>query len=160
MIMVVILVRTRPLKTIRLLGAAMAAQPRLFDRDRPYVPKSTLWWTLPIMAGNPVLIWLWVRATFDDDFVSTLAWRLVAARDRHRFLGVFGWTAGRARRAATQSISLVTLMLAISTVVQTVRTWSADLVAGRRRLRLAMVTSSLLFIGLLAISHLTSDPDR
>ena len=35
----------------------------------PFVPKSTLWWTLPILAGNPVVVWLWARATFDDDFV-------------------------------------------------------------------------------------------
>ena len=35
----------------------------------PFVPKSTLWWTLPILAANPVFVWLWARATFDDDFV-------------------------------------------------------------------------------------------
>jgi AraC-like DNA-binding protein len=61
-------------------------------------------------------------------------------------------------RAAAQSISLVTLVLALSAAVQTVRTWSADLVAGRRRMRLAIVTSSLLFVGLVAVSHLASDP--
>ena len=70
MIMFVILIRTRPLSTIKLLGAAMAAQTVAYlIATAPFVPKSTLWWTLPLMAGNPVVIWLWVRATFDDDFV-------------------------------------------------------------------------------------------
>ena len=69
MIMLVILIRTQPLTTIKLLGAAMAAQTVAYlIATAPFVPKSTLWWTLPILAGNPVVIWLWVRATFDDDF--------------------------------------------------------------------------------------------
>ena len=63
MIMFVILIRTRPLSTIKLLGAAMAAQTVAYlIATAPFVPKSTLWWTLPLMAGNPVVIWLWAKA--------------------------------------------------------------------------------------------------
>ena len=155
MIMFVILIRARPLTTIKLLGAAMAAQTVAYlIATAPFVPKSTLWWTLPIMAGNPVVIWLWVRATFDDDFVIQrwhgALWLIVIGIG---FSASLGWTSWPVlARAAAQSISLLTLVLALSAAVQTVRTWSADLVAGRRRMRLAIVTSSLLFVGLLAIS--------
>ena len=64
--------------------------------------------------------------------------------------------ADASHEAAAQSLSIVTLVLALSAAVQTVRTWRADLVAGRRRLRLAILSLSLLFIGLLAGSDLTS----
>ena len=161
MIMFVILIRARPLTTIKLLGAAMAAQTVAYlIATAPFVPKSTLWWTLPLMAGNPVLVWLWVRATFDDDFVVQrwhgALWLMVICTG---FSASLGWTVWPVfARAAAQLISLVTLALALSAAAQTVRTWSADLVAGRRRMRLAIVTSSLLFVGLLAVSHLASDP--
>src|SRR6266702_797279 len=70
MIMTVILIRARPLTTIKLLGSAMSAgSVGYLIATAPFVPKSTLWWTLPILAANPVLVWLWARATFDDDFV-------------------------------------------------------------------------------------------
>jgi AraC-like DNA-binding protein len=161
MIMFVILIRTRPLSTIKLLGAAMAAQTVAYlIATAPFVPKSTLWWTLPLMAGNPVVIWLWVRATFDDDFVVQrwhgAFWLMVICTG---FSASLSWTVWPVfSRAAAQAISLLTLVLALSAAMQTVRTWSADLVAGRRRMRLAIVTSSLSFVGLLAVSHLTSEP--
>jgi AraC-like DNA-binding protein len=161
MIMFVILIRVRPHTTIKLLGAAMAAQTVAYlIATAPFVPKSTLWWTLPLMAGNPVVIWLWVRATFDDDFVIQrwhgALWLIVVGI---AFAASLNWTSWPVlARAAAQSISLLTLVLALSAAVQTVRTWRADLVAGRRRMRLTIVTSSLLFVGLLALSHLTSDP--
>jgi AraC-like DNA-binding protein len=137
----------------------MAAQTAAYlIATAPFVPKSTLWWTLPILAGNPVLVWLWVRAAFDDDFVVQrwhgALWLIVVGIG---FSASLGWTSWPVlARAAARLISLLTLVLALSAAVQTVRTWSADLVAGRRRLRLAIVTSSLLFVGVLAISELMS----
>jgi AraC-like DNA-binding protein len=162
MIMFVILIRTRPLSTIKLLGAAMAAQTVAYlIATAPFVPKSTLWWTLPLMAGNPVVIWLWVRATFDDDFVVQRRhgafWLIVIGI---AFAASLGWTRWPVlARTIAQSLSLLTLVLALSAAVQTVRTWRADLVAGRRRMRVAIVTSSLSFVGLLAVSQLASHPD-
>jgi hypothetical protein len=56
MIMAVILIRTRPLTTIKLLGSAMAIGTAAYlIATAPFVPKSTLWWTLPILAANPAL---------------------------------------------------------------------------------------------------------
>ena len=48
MMVVVIVVRVRPLDTIKWLGTA---------------------WTMPILSANPVLVWLWAQANFDDDFL-------------------------------------------------------------------------------------------
>jgi AraC-like DNA-binding protein len=124
----------------------------------PFVPKSTLWWTLPVLAGNPVLVWLWVRATFDDDFVLR-RWHaaLLLIVVCIAFAVSLGWTIWpNLARAGARLISLLALVLAVSAAAQTVRTWSADLVAGRRRLRLVIVTSSLLFIGLWAGPDLIS----
>ena len=59
-------------------------------------------------------------------------------------------------RTGGRLLSLVAVILALSAIAQTVRTWSADLVAGRRRLRLAIVALSVLFICLLAGSDLMS----
>jgi AraC-like DNA-binding protein len=148
MLLVVILVRSRPFNAIRLLGAAMAAVSAFYAiATAPYVPKTTLWWTLPILAGIPVLFWLWARAAFDDDFVLRYRhgalWLIVIGV---ALLGSLGWTAWPTlARAGTRLLSLVSLVLTISAVVQTVRTWSADLVAGRRRLRVAILAVSLLF---------------
>jgi AraC-like DNA-binding protein len=149
MLMVVVLVRVRPFSAIKLLGAAMAAASAFYAiATAPYVPKTTLWWTLPILAGIPVLFWLWARAAFDDDFVVRYwhgaLWLIVIGIG---FAVSLGWTAWPTlARTGNRLLSLVTLALALSAIVQTVRTWSADLVAGQRRLRLAMLAVSSLFI--------------
>ena len=159
MILTVILIRARPLTTIKLLGSAMSASTVAYlIATAPFVPKTTLWWTLPILAGNPVLVWLWARATFDDDFVVRrwhgASWLIVICIG---FTVSLSWTAWPTfARAGGRLLSLISLILALSAIAQTVRTWSADLVAGRRRLRLAIVTSSMLFIVILAGSDLLS----
>jgi AraC-like DNA-binding protein len=159
MAVAVILGRSRPLDAIRLLAAAMAASGAAYViATAPFVPKSTLWWTLPIVAANPVIVWLWARATFDDDFVVRrwhgALWLIVVGIG---FSVSLAWTAWPVfARTGGRLLSLVALILALSAIVQTVRTWRADLVAGRRRLRLAIVTLSVLFIVLLAGSDLMS----
>ena len=159
MILAVILIRARPLATIKLLGCAMAASTVAYlIATAPFVPKTTLWWTLPMLAGNPVLVWLWARATFDDDFVVRrwhgALWLIVLCI---AFTVSLSWTAWPTfARAGGRLLSLISLILALSAIAQTVRTWSADLVAGRRRMRLAIVTSSVLFIVILAGSDLLS----
>jgi AraC-like DNA-binding protein len=155
----VVLVRARPLDAIKLLAAAMAASGATYViATAPFVPKSTLWWTLPLLAANPVIVWLWASATFDDDFVVRrwhgALWLIVVGIG---FTVSLSWTAWPVpARAGGRLLSLVALILALSAIVQTVRTWGADLVAGRRRLRLAIVTLSVLFIVVLAGSDLMS----
>jgi AraC-like DNA-binding protein len=148
MLLAVILVRSRPFNAIRLLGAAMAASSAFYAiATAPYVPKTTLWWSLPILAGIPVLLWLWTRAAFDDDFVLRYRhgalWLIVIGI---ALLGSLVWTAWPSlARAGTRLVSSVTLVMALAAIAQTVRTWSADLVVGRRRLRVVMLAVSLLF---------------
>jgi hypothetical protein len=90
----------------------------------PFVPKSTLSWTLPIVAANPVIVWLWARATFDDDFVIRrwhgALWLIVVGIG---FAVSLGWTAWPTfARVGGRLISLVAVILALSAIAQTVRT--------------------------------------
>jgi AraC-like DNA-binding protein len=163
MLMVVVLVRGRPLQTIRVLGAAMAASGAAYAiATAPFVPKATLWWTMPILAGNPVIFWLWARAAFDDDFAVRrwhgLLWLVIVGIGFSVFLTWTTWPTFA--KAGARSLSIVALLLSLAAAVQTVRTWSVDLVAGRRRLRVAVLILSLLFIVLLAGSDLTSISSR
>ena len=99
MAVLVVLARARPLDAIKLLAAAMAASGAAYTiATAPFVPKSTLWLTLPILAGNPVVVWLWARATFDDDFVVRrwhgALWLIVVCIG---FAASLGWTAWPSR---------------------------------------------------------------
>jgi len=157
LMVVVVLLRARPYTVIKLLAAALSAGGAAYViATAPFVPKSTLWWTLPILSGNPVILWLYARAAFDDDF---------AIRRWHLALWLFvvgiGFSASLAwpswpmvAQLSLRSMSLVWLVLALSAALQTVRTWGADLVAGRRRLRIAGLMVSLVFIVMFAGSNL------
>jgi AraC-like DNA-binding protein len=71
----------------------------------------------------------------------------------------FAWTSWPAlARNGAKTLSVVALVLALSAAVQTIETWRADLVARRRRLRVAVLVMSLVFIALDAGSSLTSIP--
>ena len=159
MMVVVIVVRVRPLDTIKWLGTAMAASGAAYAIvSAPYVPKAAVWWTMPILCANPVLVWLWARANFDDDFVVRrwhgVLWLVIVGI---WFSVFYTWTTWpMLAKAGVRSMSIVAIVLSLSAAVQTVRTWSADLVAGRRRLRVAVLLLSLLLVVLLSASGLTS----
>jgi AraC-like DNA-binding protein len=155
----VIAVKARPLDSIKLLGAGMAATGAAYAIvTAPFVPKAAVWWTLPIIAASPVIVWLWARATFDDDFMVRrwhgALWLGVVGLGFGAFLAWTTWPT--LAKAGFHLLSIVELVLALSAAVQTVRTWADDLVAGRRRLRLAVLVLSVLYIGFLAGSDLTS----
>jgi AraC-like DNA-binding protein len=120
--------RDRRDSTVALLGAALAvAAAASVICAAPNFPRWP-WWSLVLLAlasGGAVIFWLWARAGFDDDFVL---------RPWHGAL----W-------AAPVGI----LGLALLAVVQTLATWRADMVEGRRRLRLAVLigTSAYIAIG-------------
>jgi AraC-like DNA-binding protein len=157
LMMVVVLLRIRPFNTTKLLGAALSAGGVAYViATAPFIPRSSLWWTLPILAGNPVILWLWARTTFDDDFVIRrwhgALWLVVIGIGFSASLAWPAWP--MLAQAGMRSMSLVWLALALSATVQTVRTWGADLVAGRRRLRIASLIVSLILIVLVAGSNL------
>lgn len=117
-------------------------------------------WAIPIMAlatGNNLAFWLFVRSLFDDAFRPkawhAALWLAVVA------LGVFagrilataqGWPA----ELAQVSLSLSALAFAALAVAQTVRSWPADLVERRRRLRLFIVAAGGGYIALTAVAQL------
>jgi AraC-like DNA-binding protein len=159
MMVAVILLRARPLTAVKLLGAAMSAGGAAYAiATAPLASKTMLVWTLPILAANPVIFWLWARAAFDDDFVIRrwhgLLWLVLVGIG---FASLLAWpTSPALTKMGFRLLSVTALVLTLAAAVQTVRTWSADLVAGRRRLRFAILIVSLLFIALIVGSDLTS----
>jgi AraC-like DNA-binding protein len=136
-----------------LLGMAMAAGGAFYAIvTAPLVPKSSLWWTLPILSSLPAVFWLWARAAFDDDFVLRrwhgALWLAIVA---FGFAVSLSWTSWPAfSRGGNKLLSAVAVVLAVAAAVQTVKTWRVDLVARRRRLRFAMLAFNVVFIGIVA----------
>src|SRR6516225_3785151 len=161
LMMVLVLLRLRPANRHIILGMALAAGGAAYAvATAPFIPTPLLRWTLPFLSALPVIIWLWARTTFDDDFILKrwhgALWLAVVG------IGLsvsFAWTSWPAlERSGAKALSVVALVLALSAAVQTVKTWRPDLVARRRRLRIAVLVISLLFIVLDAGSSLISVP--
>ena len=161
LMMVLLLLQMRPTNRNILLGMAMSAGGAAYAiATAPFIPKSSLWWTLPILSAQSVVFWLWARATFDDDFILRLwhgaLWLAVVGIG---FSVSLTWTSSPAfARNGAKALSVIALVLALSAVMQTIKTWRADLVARRRRLRIAVLVINLLFVALVAGSGLTSAP--
>jgi AraC-like DNA-binding protein len=151
-----VLLRDRPVGTGTRLSAALAIGAAAYAiYSAPNFPAQWQYWSLAILAltcGNSAVFWLWARAAFDDDFEfrpwHAALWAAVVG------LGLFiacgsgrwprlGWAAGR-------TLSLLGLGLALLAAAQTLSTWPADLVAGRRRLRTIVLigTSAYIVVGI------------
>ncbi len=160
LMMVLVLLRLRPTRHI-ILGIALTAGSAAYAvATAPFVPQSLWRWMLPILCTLPVIFWLWARTTFDDDFILKrwhgALWLTVLGIG---FSMSFAWTSWPAlERSGAKTLSVVALVLTLSAAAQTVETWRADLVARRRRLRIAVLVMSLLFIALDAGSSLISVP--
>ena len=119
----------------------------------PTLPVSA--WHAPLIAlstGNVVVFWLFTRALFDDGFRLRpwhgLVWAAVAAFSLVNCL----WIApGGHTRLSIVAINLVVLGFIGLAVAQTVRSWSADLVEGRRRIRVFIVAAAALYGGINAV---------
>jgi AraC-like DNA-binding protein len=161
LMMVLVLLQLRPTNRHIILGMALAAGGAVYAvATAPFVSKSLLRWTLPILSTLPVIFWLWARTKFDDDFILKrwhgALWLTVVGIG---FSVSFAWTSWPAlATSGAKTLSVVALVLAFSAAVQTVETWSADLVARRRRLRTVVLVVSLVFIALDAGSNLSSVP--
>ncbi len=151
--MVLVLIRVRPSNCYAILGLLMSAGGAAFAiATAPFIPKSTFWWTLPILAAQPVVFWLWARAAFDDDFELRpwhgAVWFAVVIIG---FTSSLSWTIWPDfAKACAKSLSALALAFALLAIVQTVKTWRDDLVARRRLLRMAVVTLNLGFIAMVA----------
>jgi AraC-like DNA-binding protein len=114
-------------------------------------------WAFPLLAlssGNNVVFWLFAAALFDDGF-RLRPWHgglwllLILAGLAGCFLG---------SRPLDIALTLSSFAFAILAVGQTLASWRADLVEGRRRLRLFIVGASSLYIAAAAAAQLAGSP--
>jgi len=113
-------------------------------------------WHAPLIAlstGNIVVFWLFTRALFDDTFKMrwwhALLWAAVAG---FSFINC-AWIAPASGsvRVSILAINLLVLGFIALAVGQTIASWSADLVEGRRRLRVFIVGAAALYGGINAV---------
>jgi AraC-like DNA-binding protein len=113
-------------------------------------------WHAPLIAlstGNIVVFWLFTRALFDDAFKirrwHALLWAAVAG---FSFINC-AWIAPASGsvRFSILAINLLVLGFIALAVGQTIASWSADLVEGRRRLRVFIVSAAALYGGINAV---------
>ncbi|MCW7536810.1 helix-turn-helix domain-containing protein [Aquabacterium sp. A7-Y] len=118
------------------------------------------WWQRPLLAlstGNAVVFWVFSRALFDDEFKArwwhAAAWGVLAAAGWvHCF--VLARSHAVAAASLNTGITLVTLGFAALAVLQSLSTWRSDLVEGRRRLRIFIVSAGAAYTLATAIAKL------
>jgi AraC-like DNA-binding protein len=114
-------------------------------------------WAIPLLAlsaGNNVVFWTLAASLFDDGF--RLRWRHVAL---WLLLVVAGTVACfLSAPALGLALTLSSFAFAGLAMAQALTSWRADLVEGRRRLRLFVVGASSLYIGLNAMAQLLGVP--
>ena len=127
------------------LGAALAiGAAASMICSTPTFPRPFAWWGLLLLAlssANCVVFWLWARAAFDDDFVPRfwhgVLWAAVAVA---QWLDASGITRSAALELAIErTLSFTSLGLTLLAVAQALVTWPADLMQGRRGLRLVVL---------------------
>ena len=114
-------------------------------------------WHAPLIAistGNIVVFWLFTRALFDDAFKMrwwhALIWAAVAGFSLINCAWIAPASAGNVRFSII-AINLLVLGFIALSVGQTIASWPADLVEGRRRLRVFIVSAAALYGGTNAI---------
>ena len=114
-------------------------------------------WHAPLIAistGNIVVFWLFTRALFDDAFKMrwwhVLVWAAVAGFSFINCAWIAPASAGNVRPSII-AINLLVLGFIALSVGQTIASWPADLVEGRRRLRVFIVGAAALYGGTNAI---------
>src|SRR6266849_6402726 len=114
-------------------------------------------WHAPLIAistGNIVVFWLFTRALFDDAFKMrwwhALIWAAVAGFSFINCAWIAPASAGNLRLSII-AINLLVLGFIALAVGRTIASWPADLVEGRRRLRVFIVGAVALYGGSNAI---------
>jgi len=112
---------------------------------------------IALTTGNVVVFWLFCRALFDDAFSlrawHALVWLAVAVFSLFNCLIV---APGGYARFAVVTGNLLALGFIGLGLGQTVKSWSADLVEGRRRLRVVIVVAAALYGGLNAALQISA----
>jgi AraC-like DNA-binding protein len=109
---------------------------------------------IALSTGNVVVFWLFTRALFDDAFKMrwwhALVWAAVAAFSFINCMWIAPASGGNVRISII-AINLLALGFIALAVTQTIASWSADLVEGRRRIRVFIVSAAALYGGINAI---------
>src|SRR3954471_10635664 len=111
---------------------------------------------IALSTGNVVLFWLFTRALIDETFKlrwwQGLVWAAVAAFSFVNCLWIAPATGSV--RLSIVAINLIALGFIIMAVMQTIASWSSDLVEQRRGVRVFIVGAAALYGGLNAISQI------
>jgi AraC-like DNA-binding protein len=111
---------------------------------------------IALSTGNVVVFWLFTRALFDESFRlrwwHALVWAAVAA---FSFVNCLWLAPLYSARLAIVAINLIALGFIALALVQTVASWPTDLVEGRRRVRVFIVSAAALYGGLNAIMQIS-----
>jgi AraC-like DNA-binding protein len=110
---------------------------------------------IALSTGNVVVFWLFTRALFDDSFKlrwwHALLWAAVAA---FSFVNCMWIAPGGNARISIIAINVLALGFIVLAVGQTLASWSADLVEGRRRIRVFIVSAAAFYGCMNAISQI------
>ncbi|TPQ41822.1 AraC family transcriptional regulator [Bradyrhizobium guangdongense] len=161
LLIILVTLQRRATNQYALLGMAMSAGGIFYAiTSAPVFPKSSWWWTMPLMSSLPAIFWLWARVAFDDDFVlrrwHSALWLGIVA---FGFTISLAWTRWPAfSKAGGKVLSSVAVVLALAAALQTIKTWRVDLVERRRRLRLAIFAINIMFIAFVAGASLAAHP--
>jgi AraC-like DNA-binding protein len=121
-------------------------------------------WHAPLVAlstGNVVVFWLFTRALFDESFALRwwhgLIWAAVVA---FSFVNCYLLAPAGNARLSIVAINLLALGFIGLAIGQTVASWSADLVEGRRRVRVFIVGAAALYGGVNAVLQILISGDE
>jgi len=137
------------------IGAAAFAISSMAGFGLPMTPWHAA--LIAISTGNVIVFWLFTRALFDDDFSlrwwHAAAWAALVAISLVNCLWLAPQHAAGANIGAPV-LSLIALGFIALAVVQTISSWSADLVEGRRRVRVLTVASAAVYGGINTVLQL------
>ncbi|MBR1226908.1 MULTISPECIES: helix-turn-helix domain-containing protein [unclassified Bradyrhizobium] len=150
--------------TVARLGAAVAISAAASAIcSAPNFPRPWQWWSLFLLAltaGSSVLFWLWARAAFDDDFVLRrwhgALWVAMAGTEVLVAGGAIEWP--MPGQALDRAVQVASLGLALLAVAQTLATWPADMVEGRRRQRLVVLIGASVYIAIVTLLNIFPSP--
>src|SRR3954454_17906326 len=110
---------------------------------------------IALSTGNVVVLWLFTRALFDDSLKlrwwHALIWAAVATFSFVSCMWIAPSGNARVSIIAINGLALGFILLAVG---QTIASWSADLVEGRRRVRVFIVVAAALYGCMNAISQI------
>src|SRR5688572_16775676 len=113
--------------------ASIGAAPQVTSAHAPVIALST---------GNVVVFWLFTRALFDETFRlrwwHALIWAAVAT---FSFVNCMWLAPVSGVRLSIVAVNLLALGFIVLAVAQTIASWSSDLVEGRRRVRVFIVSA-------------------